>query len=293
MTEPVASPEPVENRLPGQVLLYLAALAVLAAYVWLRDRAWQNDLGNSLPILSGFALLYALGRPWQWDPDRLSASLSAALFRTGGAFLYGGGALFLLGVALNLSFLLALGWTFLLWALVDAVCDVPTRRRAAPLMPLAALSFPWLILHGNEIGWVFRLSGAIVTEKLFSLIGLHVVREGVFLLIQGLPVSVDAPCAGISTLQAMLLAGTVMAVSLPRGKRMALPVKLLLLVAVAWGANTLRLVVLCASALTWGVPFAQGWFHEWGGLSVLVLMFVLCFFLFGGSEDPVPTAPKP
>jgi exosortase/archaeosortase family protein len=43
----------------------------------------------------------------------------------------------------------------------------------------------------------------------------------------------------------------------------------------AWGANTLRIVVLGAVAVAAGHEAAKGWFHQWGGLAVVVCVFAL------------------
>ena len=43
----------------------------------------------------------------------------------------------------------------------------------------------------------------------------------------------------------------------------------------AWLANTLRIITLGGVALKWGADAAMGWFHNWGGISVIVVMFAL------------------
>ena len=66
---------------------------------------------------------------------------------------------------------------------------------------------------------------------------------------------------------------------------------LLVLIVMAWFANTLRIIAISSVALAFGREAALGTFHEWGGWFILVLMFIMCWFLF---ELQVPkTAPKP
>ena len=43
----------------------------------------------------------------------------------------------------------------------------------------------------------------------------------------------------------------------------------------AWFANALRICLLGAVALSEGYDAATGWFHTWGGLGVLLAVFVL------------------
>jgi exosortase/archaeosortase family protein len=48
------------------------------------------------------------------------------------------------------------------------------------------------------------------------------------------------------------------------------------LVLMSWLANTLRVMVIAAAAVTFGPSFAAGTFHQLGGLTVLLTMFCLC-----------------
>jgi hypothetical protein len=41
-------------------------------------------------------------------------------------------------------------------------------------------------------------------------------------------------------------------------------------------------------ALTYGTQAAQGWFHEWGGWTVLVSMFALCWGAFAAARRWLP-----
>jgi exosortase/archaeosortase family protein len=100
-----------------------------------------------------------------------------------------------------------------------------------------------------------------------------VTRAGTSLQIEDQPLAVDAACAGIDTLQSTLVAGLWLAETLrtPGAWWRAVAVLPLL----AWLANTARIVMLGAVAVTAGHEAAKGAFHEWGGLSVVVLVFVL------------------
>jgi exosortase/archaeosortase family protein len=157
--------------------------------------------------------------------------------------------------------------------------DPGCRRRVQRLLLLPLLAFPWLALEGASLGWWFRLSGAWTAEHLFGLAGLAVTRVGTHLLVQGLPISVDASCAGLKVLQALLIAGTAVAF-LQIGDRPGYSWSLPVLAGLAWLANTLRVLVLSGAALTVSPEFAQGWFHAWGGWFVLMLMFGLSAAVF-------------
>jgi exosortase len=250
--------------------LWLVALMAAAAWIWLRDRTWLESAGEVLPVLAALPLFVWLGAPWKWKdadpvpgPDRSPRWVLAL-----------GVGFALAGVALDVAVLLAAAWTAFLWGWLSTRLEPRCRARARRLLLLPLLAFPWLALDGAALGWWFRLSGAWTAEQLFGLAGLSVTRAGTHLLVQGLPISVDASCAGLKVLQALLIAGTAVAF-LQIGDRPGYWWSLPALGALAWLANTLRVLVLSAAALTVSPEFAQGWFHAWGGWFVLMLMFVL------------------
>ena len=61
----------------------------------------------------------------------------------------------------------------------------------------------------------------------------------------------------------------------------ALPI----LVAAAWIANTLRVILIAWAALEVGPAFAMGPFHEWGGWVIILVMFALCWLLFSALKQ--------
>ena len=242
--------------------LTLLALVVLAILIWIRDRAWQGEMADTLPVALALPLFAWLGHPWKWR-DR-----AAPLRR---APIVGGLLVAFVGLAFDLTLLLAVGWCVLLHAaLVSLTTDYPRR-----LLALALLGFPWIAQSAATVGWWFRLSGAQAAGGLFSAMGFAVERDGTFLTVQGLALSVEAACSGLHVLQALLVAGTVLVcLHVPPGRRFW--IFLAALVPLAWLANTARIITLGVAALSWGAEFAMGWFHQFGGWIVLCIMFILC-----------------
>lgn len=239
----------------------LAGLFLLALFIWVRDLGWTQGVSDTLPVMLALPLFYWLGRPWCWRGTPRPASrgllaLAAALLPA--------------GILLNLTLLLAVAWTALLAAFLRAQTIGFPRR----LLILPLLGFPWISQSADAIGWYFRLSGAATAGGLFAALGFHVTREGTFLVIENQPLSVEPACAGLNVLQAMLIAGAALiCLQVRPGARFWLSLGLLPLM--AWLANTTRIFALGCMALTWGAPFAMGWFHEWGGWSVLCAMFLV------------------
>ncbi len=245
-------------------------LALLAGCIWLRDINWSSTSEDTLPILMALPLFVWLGWPWQFNekPKELSTSLilSSAL-------------LWLLGITLNITLLLALGWTLLLWTWLATRIAPQSYARTKKLLVLPLMAFPWISLDAGQLGWWFRLSGAWITGQFFSLLGLDVSQEGTQLLINHLPISVEVACAGLNTLQSMLIAGSALAFLL-LGETNLYWINLAVIVGMAWIANTLRIIIISFVGLWLGAETAMGVFHTWGGWVVIVLMFGLCYAVF-------------
>lgn len=260
----------------------IGALLFLALFIWFRDTSWMSSSDDTLPILVALPVFVWLGWPWSFYQESPPLKPNAFIIPI---------VIFLAGIVTNLTLLLTLSWVWLLWVWLKNRLDPSTHSSVKKLLILPLMAFPWVALDAGQLGWWFRLSGAWVTAQVFSFLGSNVVQEGTNLLINGLPISVEAACAGLNTLQSMLIAGTVVAyVILGHTNRYwwNLPV----LIAMAWLANTLRIVVLSFAALFFGTNFAMGSFHTWGGWLVLMLMFVFCYIIFALQEPENKTTNK-
>lgn len=261
----------------------LFALGLLSLFVWLRDRTWMSAAEDTLPILVGIPVFYWFGKPWQFIEDK------PLVMPTGG--LAGTAVLFLIGIVAESTLLFALGWTWLLWAWLKQRLPVERHSSIKKLLILPLMSFPWVTLDLQQVGWWFRISAAWVTASLFSLLGFDVKYEGTAITIDQLPINVEVACAGLNTLQSMLIAGSVIAYVILGQTNRYWP-NVALIVLIAWIANTSRIILLSAVALAFGREFALGAFHTWGGWFILVMMFVLCWLLFE-AQTPKDPSPKP
>lgn len=262
-------------RLRDQI--WVGALIALAVLIWLRDRSWFGAAEEVLPALAALPLFYWLGQPWNLNPGG-SGPVSFPLMAV--AVL-----LFVIGAASNLTILMAAGWTAAVWAWLSSAVDPADHSRVRRLLVLPFVAFPWITLDLQSVGWWFRLSGAWATELLLSGAGLQVTREGTQMLVQGMPVSVNVSCSGLKVLQSLVVAGTLLAYTL-LGKTSKYWWNVALLLPLAWLANTARIMAISLAAMTFGPEFAMGVFHSWGGLMVLVLMFIVSWGIF---QFQVPT----
>ena len=263
----------------GRDQLWLGALLVLALFIWLRDRTWLSSPDEVLPLLAAPAVFLWLGAPWHgWA--RTDVSLNFTLFAVALV-------LFVVGLALDVTLLLSLGWTLALWSWLATRVSPQKYSSLRRLLIFPLLAFPWLALDLPSLGWWFRLSAAWSAEHFFSALGLVVTRDGTQIVVQNFPVAVTPACAGLNALQAMLVAGSFMAFVQLGRSRWYWPA-LMVLPLVAWLANTLRVIMLSTVALTFGADAANGWFHQWGGWLVLMVMFTTC----GAAFALLGRAPK-
>lgn len=262
----------------------LALLALWAAWIWQRDTRWLNEPEDALAVIVALPLFFFLGRPW-----KLVSEPAPMRLRFVGLAVAATAA----GIASGFEVLLAIGWTAGLWAWIESSTLQDDARRAARLLALPILAFPWVGADLVALGWGFRWSGAWAAASSFSALGLGVVRDGTNILVQGLPLSVDPSCSGLHSLQALLLAGAVVT-ALGPGKGPTSWRFVPLALGVAWVANTIRVMVLCAGALSFGAPFASGPAHQIAGLVVLALVFLVYLRLLRmrGFGNPEPTDPS-
>lgn len=198
--------------------------------------------------------------------------------------------LFLLGILMDVTFLLGSGWTVLLWSWLSSRITPESKGRVIKLLVLSLMAFPWVSLDGDRLGWWFRISGAWTTAQIFVLMGFDVVHAGTSIIINNLRISVEAACSGLNSLQSMLIAGSLPAYLLLKDTPRFwwnLP----MLILMAWVANTLRIITISTAALTVSPTFAIGAFHSWGGCLILLFMFGMCWLLFS-LQEPKPVKPN-
>lgn len=258
--------------------LVVIGLLFLAIFIWMRDLAWVTSSDDTLPILVSLPLFVWLGMPWKWSssPPEYSKDLLVV-----------GVCFFCAGIGLNITFLLTIGWVVLMTVWMKARLQKETLSHYYKLLVLPIMAFPWIALDFDSLGWWFRLSGAWVADNVFSWTGFDVSREGTLLKINGLTISIEAACAGLNTLQSMLISGAVVAYLILGNTShywFAFPFIFLM----AWVANTIRILVICVIGLLVSPEFIMGPFHIWTGWFVLILMFGICWFslsLFEPKEE--------
>lgn len=254
--------------------LFLPLLFLYALFIWLRDTAWISSSDDTLPILVALPLFVWLGYPWHFNERSPQISLRILVSAT---------LLFLTGILFNFTLLLTFSWMLILWGWLSERLTEEMVPRLKKLMVFPLLAFPWIALDADRIGWWFRLTGASATAHFFKLLHFDVQQEGTTLVVNGLPISVEVACAGLNTLQSMMIAGTAVAfIFLGNSNRYWF--NLPLLIVTSWVANTGRIILISAAALFISPTFAMGNFHVLGGWVVILMMFSLCWLIFSLQE---------
>lgn len=266
--------------------VWLTGLAAAGVLLWTREfQRAALPPADALPLLLAFPLFVMLGSPWAWkkaEPSFPRGPLLACL------------ALGAVGEITSFGLVSALAWTGTLGVWLHARLADPDPVRLRRLLVIPVLGFPWLVGAAGGLGWLFRETAAQVAEVVFTQAGFALKREGTLLSVQGEMLFVEAACAGLGSLQAMLLAGAAAAgIELGRSRKFWLGLPFLFVA--AWGANTLRVLIISAAALSAGPGFASGPFHGFTGWLVLVLVFSGCLAVFRAvGRRPVrrlPTRP--
>lgn len=250
------------EKFPRPRWLDLAIFGSVAA--WICRSAWTGDGGEGwFPLVAG-GFLILMHWPIRWRAEPPAMGLRRWVVPVG---------LFVVGNLFSVVFLQMAGWVWAwrAWTLAHvASAALPVGRSWWAFV----FVFPWIVVDLPQLGWWFRLSGAATTEVVFGGLGFPVIREGTRLLVNGLPVSVEAACGGMALLQSLMVVGAIVGLwRYPTGRTFffLLP----LLPVLAWLANTGRIIVITAVGLSAGVEFSQGFFHTWGGVLATVGMLIV------------------
>jgi exosortase/archaeosortase family protein len=255
---------------PHSNVIVCGLLGVMLPAIWLLDRSWWR-MSPDVCIIVGLV-------PLAWwlavkNPTVASTAPAQGIWVTISALSLA------LGILLNEMFLMAFGWA----GLAVLFCFPSSVISKARLWVLCAGAFPWVLLDLDTLSWWFRLSGAALTGALYAWLGKDVAVSGTLLEIDGLPISVEAACGGLQLLQVLLSGGGAFTL-LRYPQRSLFWGMLLILPALAWAANTVRIIIISGWGLAFGAERAAGAFHTWGALLVFALLLAFYHLLALGLE---------
>ncbi|HEY4002350.1 MAG TPA: archaeosortase/exosortase family protein [Candidatus Xenobia bacterium] len=259
----IARPSSINNA--DRVVLSGLALGAIA--IWgLVVQQWDPVLGPQADggVVVCLPLFVWLGGPWRFS-DRPIAWGRLAL----------AAALCVAGLTLKNVLLGTVGWNLALWAWLSSrlTDESQQRARAAFLLPL--LAFPWLSLDGHVLCRPIRVVDAWGMEHLFDILGISATRLDTVVSAPGISFKVVDGCAGLGTLHSMFIAGAVMA--LFQKQPLTRPAALFKVAALAFLANSIRIICIGALGLAFGAAVAEGPMHDWTGWILVLVFFHLAF----------------
>ncbi|MCY2988656.1 MAG: exosortase/archaeosortase family protein [Planctomycetota bacterium] len=247
----------------GIMLAVLAATAV--AIGW--ECARRDVSANALSLGAAALLLFVgLGGPWRFRRESTRWNVGLLLLSSLGV---------LIGLATDLVLPIAFAWSAGLWAWLQTRLETPAKPRVARLLLLSLFIFPWVDLDLKPLSWWLRITSAAAVESTLATAGLETAREGTVVFVSGQPVEVNEHCAGRETLHAMLVVGLAAAHVFLGPQQLIWP-WLAVLPALAWLANSLRVLLVCLGAMWFEQARYRDWLHDGGGWLVVGLMLGLC-----------------
>jgi exosortase len=135
-----------------------------------------------------------------------------------------------------------------------------------------AVPVPGLLVE--TLTFHLQLASAKMAALMIGLLGLPVVREGVEIQMQDYTFAVGAPCSGMRSMVALLALGALCAFLLKGGllKRIAL---FMTVPPLALIGNAVRILCILLIARRWGEEAAKGFYHNFSGLIVFLMTFLL------------------
>ena len=243
-------------------------LFVAAVMIWIQSassHALERDSG--LLLLALPVLLFIPGI-LKWKGGKVAPHANSLPFS--------GLLLLFAGLLLQITALAALGWAYCAATWLKA--NTWTTPGKLELLAVLSLGFPWIEQDLSYLAWVFRWSGAYTTDLFASWVGLDVVRHGVLLRVEGLPVEIAPACAGMQSLQVLLFSSGIVCLCGPKAQGLSFWRAQGLMFLAAIFSHHLRIWLLTLSGLWFGKVTASGTLHDVVGffsLSFAVLLWIL------------------
>jgi len=253
---------PVAAVSAALLYLYLPVLADLATQ-WSTDPNYSH--GFVVPFISAY-FLWERRDALQRTPVRGSAWGYVLLVLSAGLLIVGEAASF--GYAARVSLLVALAGLILFLRGAEAL-----RIAAFPLAFLLFMIPPPAIVM-NQIALPLQLLAAKFATGTLDALGVAVLRQGNVIALAPVRLEVTEACSGIRSLVA-LLALAVLFASLSRRRWEIQALITLSAIPIALITNAARITVTGVLVDTVGPSAGMGFYHEFSGLVIFLLAFVL------------------
>lgn len=184
----------------------------------------------------------------------------------------------LISTVLRVYFLQAFALLILIYGFLFYYYRLPVAKQF--FFPLAFLIFmiplPLDIIAGLNLN--LKMYAAEKAVAIVKALGIHCVREGSRIHFLNCTLTVGNVCSGLRSLISLLALGALFAYI----SKVTWLKKCMIFAAsfpVAIIANITRIVLLCVIANKWGAGAATGFFHDFSGMMLFVIAYLLLFLL--------------
>lgn len=251
--------------------LFLAGLLLLIYSPAVRElfQVLVADPNSSHGLLIPPLVALLVWRKRKWLAEAPISSNRWALL-----LVFGGAALLPLGKAAEIAGLPALSLLLVIGGIVWHIWG--NRVMRILLFPYLFLFFtiPWPGLLVETLTFPMQLISAKAAALVLGLLGVAVGREGIELLLGNYTFAVGVPCSGMRSLAALTALGALCAFLL-KGSGYRRGFLFLMVPPVALVGNAARIVVILLIALRWGTEAANGFYHQFSGLLLFLITFLL------------------
>jgi exosortase len=255
-------------------LLLIPLFLLYSPVVLEMAREWQSDPNYShgflIPLISGYFL---------WNQRRTLRGLERSPIMAGYIVLFFGLGLYVIGTMGDEMFMSRVSLLFVLAGLVLLVGGKEWFTHAR--LPLFYLVFmiplPYFIY--NELAVPLKLFAAKTATATLQFFSYSILREGNIIYLPDVTLQVADACSGMRSLISIIALAVAMSwfFHKVRWKQLTL---VMISIPIAVLVNIIRIVGTCILSHRYGAKVAMGFFHEFAGLVIFCIAFIV---LFGSS----------
>lgn len=251
----------------------LIAVIFLPTFSWMVDRWTAPDSyyshGFLIPFVSGFIV---------WKKKHLLREISTenpsfwAWIFMGSAFV-----LQIMSAVWRIYFTQALAFLLLIFgALLFFYSPRVVKKLLFPVLFLFFM-IPMPLDVIAKLNLELKMFAADCAVSMVRTLGVYCVQDGSHIHFMNASITVGNVCSGLRSLISLLALGAIVAY-LARGTGLKKILIFFVSFPTAVIANVARIVLLCLIANRWGVEAATGFFHDFSGLLIFGVAYLLLFF---------------